>query len=84
MAITSAELAGVRYIEYDYWDELSGGTRLAVDAATRIRASVTPFGVPNDRVVAMAQAVAESVPYPLQVDALVETGSHDACVCRTW
>jgi hypothetical protein len=45
MAITPAELASVRYIEYDYWIELSGGTRLAVDAAARIRAGVTPFGV---------------------------------------
>ena len=30
MAITSAELAEVRYIQYDYWDELSGGSRLVV------------------------------------------------------
>ena len=37
----------VRYIEYGYWDELSGGTRLAVDAAARIHAGVTPFGVPT-------------------------------------
>ncbi|MBV9093050.1 MAG: hypothetical protein JO132_04105 [Streptosporangiaceae bacterium] len=43
-AITPGELAGVRYIEYDYWNELSGGTRLAVDAAARIRAGVAPFG----------------------------------------
>jgi hypothetical protein len=28
MAITPAELAGVRYVDYDYWVELSGGTRL--------------------------------------------------------
>ena len=33
MAITPAELARVRYIDYEYWVELSGGTRLAVDAA---------------------------------------------------
>jgi hypothetical protein len=39
--------ARVRYIEYDYWDELSGGTRLAVDAARRIHAGVTPFGGPT-------------------------------------
>jgi hypothetical protein len=45
MAITPAELARVRYIDYDYWVELSGGTRLAVDAAPRIRAGVAPFGV---------------------------------------
>ena len=36
MAITPAELATVRYIDYDYWVELSGGTRLAVDAAPPI------------------------------------------------
>jgi hypothetical protein len=58
MAITPAELARVRYIDYDYWIELSGGTRLAVDAAARIRAGVTPFGVPNEGVLGMAQALA--------------------------
>jgi hypothetical protein len=36
MAITPAEFARVRFIDYDYWVELSGGTRLAVDAAQRI------------------------------------------------
>ena len=35
MAITPAELATVRYIDYDYWVELSGGTRLAAGAAPR-------------------------------------------------
>jgi hypothetical protein len=48
MAITAAELAEVRYIDYDYWVELSGGTRLAVNAAARVHAGVVPFGVPND------------------------------------
>jgi hypothetical protein len=47
MAITPAELAEVRYVQYDYWDELPGGSRLAVDAAARIRAGVSPFGVPS-------------------------------------
>ncbi len=72
MAITPAELARGRYIEYSYWDELSGGTRLAVDAATRIRAGVTPFGVPNDRVLAMAHAVADGASFPPLI--LVTTG----------
>ena len=72
VAITPAELAGVRYIEYDYWNELSGGTRLAVDAAMRIRAGVTPFGVPNDTVLAMAQAVAAGARFPPLI--LVTTG----------
>src|SRR6516165_11342569 len=44
MAITPAELARVRYIDYDYWVELSGPSRLAAGAAPRIRAGVAPFG----------------------------------------
>ena len=64
MAITPAELARVRYIDYDYWVELSGGTRLAVDAAPRIRAGVAPFGVPSDWALGMAQAVAGGARFP--------------------
>ena len=58
MAITAAQLAWVRYIDYDYWVELSGGTRLAVDAAPRIRVGVAPFGVPSDWALGRAQAAA--------------------------
>lgn len=73
MAITPAELARVRYIDYDYWVELSGGTRLAVDAAARIRAGVAPFGVPNDGVLGMAQALADGARFPALI--LVTSGS---------
>jgi hypothetical protein len=72
MAITPAELAEVRYIDYDYWVELSGGTRLAADAAARIRAGVAPFGVPNDGVLAMAQAFTGGARFPPLI--LVTTG----------
>src|SRR5215831_8893653 len=64
MAITPAELATVRYIDYDYWLELSGGTRLAADAAPRIRAGVAPFGVSSDWALGMAQAVADGARFP--------------------
>src|SRR5215475_4627904 len=64
MAITPAELATVRYIDYDYWVELSGGTRLAVDAAPRIRAGVAPFGVPSDWALGMAREVARGARFP--------------------
>ncbi len=43
------ELARVRYIEYSYWNEISGGSRLPADAARRIKAGIEAFGVPNDR-----------------------------------
>jgi len=35
-ALSPAELASVRYIDYDYWTEFSGGTRLAADGARRL------------------------------------------------
>jgi hypothetical protein len=72
MAMTPAELAGVRYIDYDYWVELSGGTRLAVDAAPRIRAGVAPFGVPSDWALGMARQVAQGARFPPLI--LVTTG----------
>ena len=72
MAITPAELATVRYIDYDYWVELSGGTRLATDAAPRIRAGVAPFGVSSDWALGMAQAVADGARFPPLI--LVTTG----------
>jgi hypothetical protein len=78
MAITPAELAEVRFIDYDYWIELSGGTRLAADAAPRIRAGVAPFGVPSDRLLDMAQAVAGGARFPPLI--LVTTGPGGALV----
>jgi hypothetical protein len=80
MAVTPTELATVRYIEYDYWDELSGGTRLAVDAAARIHAGVTPFGVPNDGVLAMAQAVADGAELPPLILVTPGPGGDDLVV----
>jgi hypothetical protein len=47
-ALTPDEALAVHYIEYDYWVELSGGSRLPLDAADRIRAGMTVFRVPND------------------------------------
>ena len=64
MAITPAELATVRFIDYDYWVELSGPSRLAADAAPRIRAGVAPFGVPSDWALGMAQEVARGARFP--------------------
>jgi len=72
MAVTPAELATVRYIDYDYWVELSGGTRLAVDAAPRIRAGVAPFGVSSDWALGMAREVARGARFPPLI--LVTTG----------
>lgn len=51
------EVARVRYIDYSYWNELSGGSRLPADAATRIREGVRVFDVSNQRFLDAADAV---------------------------
>jgi hypothetical protein len=55
--LTPDELARVRYVDFSYWNELSGGSRLPRDAADRIQAGMRAFGVSNDGFVAAARAV---------------------------
>jgi hypothetical protein len=57
MAITAAELAEVRYIDYGYWNVLTAGSRLPVDAVPRIRAGVSPPGTPTSRLLDLAEQV---------------------------
>ena len=78
MAITPAELSGVRFIDYSYWIELSGGSRLAIDAVPRIRAGVAPFSHPTDWILSLAQKVAAGARFPPLI--LVTTGSLGAVV----
>ena len=76
--LAPGELARVRYIEYSYWNEISGGSRLPADAATRIRAGVEAFGVPNERFFAAAEAVTRGERFPPLILAGV---SVDDVVC---
>jgi hypothetical protein len=62
--LTPDELARVRYIEYSYWNELSGGSRLAADAAQKIRRGITVFGVSNKRFLRAARAVERGEHFP--------------------
>ena len=62
--ISNAELAQVRYIDYDYWVELSGGTRRPEEAATRIRAGVDVFGVPSSGFLPLAEALRQGSAFP--------------------
>lgn len=62
--LNPGELAQVRYIEYSYWNELSGGTRLPIDAARRIGDGVRAFDVSNQPFLAAARAVARGERFP--------------------
>lgn len=61
---TPADLARVRYINYDYWIELSGGSRLATDAAARIHRGIEVFGVGNGGFWYMADALKAGATFP--------------------
>jgi hypothetical protein len=76
--LSRADLMRVRYIDYSYWNELSGGSRLPADAAERIRAGVRVFGVSNRRFVDAARAIARGERFP----PLILAGRHyDDLVC---
>jgi hypothetical protein len=47
VGLTRDEVLSIRYIDYSYWVELSGGSRRPVDAVERIRAGDDVFGVPS-------------------------------------
>src|SRR5438128_1008097 len=63
-AVDREELARVRYIDYDYWTELSGGTRRVLDAAPLIRAGIEIFGQSTQWALGMAREVERGAVFP--------------------
>lgn len=61
---TKADLALVRYIDYDYWTELSGGSWLAVDAAEQIRQGIEAFRVGNGAYCYLAEVLEAGASFP--------------------
>lgn len=64
VCLTRDELAAVRYIDYDYWVELSGGSRRPADAAERIRSGARVFGVANDGFLEAAHSLRTGARWP--------------------
>lgn len=54
-ALGTGDLKKLRYIKYDYWEKLSGGTRLVSDGARNIKNGVTIYGSSNDQFLAAAR-----------------------------
>jgi hypothetical protein len=73
MALAPVELLDVRYIRYDYWLALSGGSRRPLDAAANICAAVRPFGVSNAGFLAAADQLRAGATFPPLI--LVTAGS---------
>jgi hypothetical protein len=62
--LCAGEIARVRYMDYSYWLEISGGSRLPADAAARIKAGEQAWDVPNERFVTAARALASGQRFP--------------------
>ncbi|MFJ4317153.1 hypothetical protein ACIP46_18060 [Streptomyces lavendulae] len=62
--LSADEAAGVRYLDYSYWVELSGGSRRPVDAAARINAGLRAFDVPNEPFIDAAHALSRGERFP--------------------
>jgi len=77
-AISSLELMQVRYIDYSYWNELSGDSRLPSDAAIRIRKGAMVFGMSTHHFLEMAEALRNGAKYPELI--VVGTEAHSALV----
>ena len=62
--LSRQELEQVKYIEYDYWVELSSGSRLPRDAARTILAGDEVFGISHQGVLQMAEAFRAGARFP--------------------
>jgi hypothetical protein len=58
------ELNRVRYIDYSYWNQLSGGSRLPADAAVNIRAGKVVFGQSTQGFLHLARELQQGAKFP--------------------
>jgi hypothetical protein len=61
---TKEDLMKVKYINYDYWNELSNGTRLVLEGASSIRKGVEIFGQNNQKFWDALEALKKGVKFP--------------------
>jgi hypothetical protein len=64
VGLSRQEVEQVKYIEYDYWVELSGGSRLALDGGRRALAGHDVFGLSSKYFVDIAEALKHGASFP--------------------
>ena len=62
--LTRDEVTKIRYIDYDYWNEISDSTRLPSVAAQAIRAGVEIYGESTQGFLEVAQALRSGIQVP--------------------
>jgi hypothetical protein len=64
VALTPNELLRVKYIDYDYWVELSGGSRVPANVPAQIRAGTAPFGISSEWAIGFGEIFAAGAHLP--------------------
>ena len=64
MGLTRDDVCSIRYIDWDYWIELTDGSQLPTDAARRIRDGVAVWGVRHDGPLAVAAGLRRGERFP--------------------
>lgn len=62
--LTKDDLMKVKYINYDYWNELSNGTRLVSEGASSIRKGIEVFNQSNQNFWNAFEALKKGVKFP--------------------
>lgn len=62
--LSREDLARVRYVDYSYWNEISGGSGRPVDAARCIRAGIEVFGQSTQGYLDLAREVEQGAVFP--------------------
>ena len=78
ISLSQDDLKKLKYINYDYWIELSGGSRLAQDAAENIKRGIEIFNESNERFFDAAKSLVKGEKFPPMI--LVSTDKSDCIV----
>jgi hypothetical protein len=62
--VSREELERVRYINWEYWLDLTDGTRMAIDGARNALAGKVVYDVSSDGLVALAMALRQGAQFP--------------------
>lgn len=69
------DLLKIKYIDYDYWVDLSGGSRLVADGAKNVVAGVEIFKQPNKNFWEAAKKVEQGASFPEPILVATNIGS---------
>jgi hypothetical protein len=64
VGLSRQEVEQIKYIDYDYWVELSGGSRLAANGAMRVLAGHDIFGLSSKYFVDIAEILKRGTSFP--------------------